>query len=387
MMKQGFLGSVLLHAAAGLALVAAYQQESEQDIPEAKPEILEAVERICESDAPLLIVDAFSAKQPDFGVTARPTVDMNGDEIDEIAHGDLTEKVAQLTGKKTISYGLVMDATGRGTSDLEPALQEIFQLIEGGIMPRPAALILSLETRITISDLREHGMEITPVNAGEKEREIVEILDDIYGADDWRLREYRTMQQLIDKGIPMVTAAGNGYSENSINLLGAFNTITVGALTYTGDMLAAYSNDNGVTDIYRTGDMIIREVADGIDINDDGVADFPQGLLSNGKTLTNVYNGLDPAVAVIPAHLIDAALAGKIKGIIPAEAVAHAKNASAGRAAAIAAYGGYVYYPSLLPFRTDEQGMLVFDPAHTKDTSQINFLSGTSLAAPNICGR
>ncbi len=381
-MKKGLLRAAFAGVAGALAIYALSQSQNDS---RADAAIEGAVNRICESADPLLVIDGFYARRPDFGTQSPPNVDINGDNLYDIGHGDLTEKIARNTGKETIAYG-VSDVEGALTMDgISYALEDSLRLIKEGSMRKPAAVILAVENSMGITDFPFHDMGLTPENAAGKHEQIIRQHESVFGRNTIK----GTIQKFADAGIAVVTVAGNGYSERRINMLGVFNTITVGALNYKGDARAPYSNDNSVTDIYRTGDVIVRRVSGGVDIDHDGNADFPEELLSDGPSPAERFNGQPLSRhEIAPADLTDALLAG-MDGFIPTVDALHGiKGVNISRAERAAEYyGSYVHILSRQFFRVDAQGNLLFDPSNTGDRSQIALINGTSFAAPAICGK
>ena len=102
----------------------------------------EKISVICKSDAPWIVIDFFSAKDPDHGQRhAFHHSDIDGDRIDDVHHGDLVEALLKVSGKKVISYGLA--GTERDVSelveedDLTGKIADIIERIKtGGIPPR-----------------------------------------------------------------------------------------------------------------------------------------------------------------------------------------------------------------------------------------------------------
>lgn len=176
------------------------------------------------------------------------------------------------------------------------------------------------------------------------------------------------LHDLKEMGIPLITAAGNDYSGEYINLIGLHGGISIGALTYDGSSIAPYSNNNSLTSQYRIGDYIARATGDGIDINNDGITDFDQSLLSDDVTLADIYNG---------QNLEYTSLRSTVTKMID-------NGVDASRAVAMESiYGEFTLGGKY--YRLQPDGTVQFDPANDGDNAQRSITVGTSFAAPAIC--
>ncbi len=330
------------------------------------------IDRACAADGPFLIIDAFSARQPDFGFgpAEHHEIDIDGDLVPDVHHGDLVEVIArQVSGKNTISYGLLPTAEGRfnfTTDNIRYALENIISLINSGDMEKPAAIILSMGGYVALHQLAiELGLDenLSPDNAASFIHEIQqELAIRLLLENPTEHHIMNAFKQLSDMSIPVITGAGNSFSQEEANIFSLMGAIPVGSLTHDGFKVTDYTNDNSLTVTYRIGDYIGRNVNGGIDINNDGLADFANSIMSGEATIAESLGGVE---APLPTDRADdlfrwtyESYYGQIKIKIAGEE---------------------------FPFRIIN-GTLAFDPANTGDPSQVSLLNGTSLAAPAICG-
>jgi hypothetical protein len=265
----------------------------------------EKISVICKSDAPWIVIDFFSAKDPDHGQRhAFHHSDIDGDRIDDVHHGDLVEALLKVSGKKVISYGLA--GTERDVSelveedDLTGKIADIIERIKTGDMPTPAALTLSLHWFATLDELHQtfgKDLALTFDNIADKKSEIIARIKQKYGENgsgdklvDFYYKTHQQFTELEELGVPVVIAAGNLHSK-AVNVLSILGGISVGALTPDGGDIAKYSNQSSLTTVYRVGEFKTRRVEGGVDINGDGKADFPTEVLSNDEERIASFRG------------------------------------------------------------------------------------------------
>lgn len=117
----------------------------------------QAIRQACASPRPLLVVDTFATRQAEYGAqqSAAKEIDLDGDFIPNVAHGDFVAKVAALSGKRVMAYGLPSLDDG-GSIDRDILFDSLLTLtgqIQSGVIEKPAAIILSYELRTTINNL------------------------------------------------------------------------------------------------------------------------------------------------------------------------------------------------------------------------------------------
>ena len=196
------------------------------------------------------------------------------------------------------------------------------------------------------------------------------IIEDNIPSSESFSEESVKIERLDKAGIKVVTGAGNDYAENYINLYAIAGAVPIGALSHDGKRIAPYSNQNSLTSIYRVGDFIGRQVSGGIDINNDGKADFNDTLLSGEDKNADIVRGV-PA-----SKFVDTANYMYLRGMPYDTAQKFAKE-----------YGELFFLSGMGYFRAGKDGNAKFDPANNGDTSQVSVNWGTSYATPNICGK
>lgn len=377
-MSNKALKSIFMAAVLGTSLVPPLLLVDEAPPREPPPRSeAQIVDDICASDKPRLVVDFFGLNKPDFGVQAPYyTVDVDGDYISDMAHGDIVAKVAEFSGQKILTFGLKTDSKKMDRMEVAEDFKTIVAMLRSGKIPPVSAISFSVGMPIDIAVINsffhersassgERGIVITPDNIGQKKGLVIaRFQEKAAWGDEYAkgiLEAVDSYNDLQEMDIPLITAAGNQYSSSRVNLNAIFGGISVGALTHDGKEIAPYSNANSITHIYRIGDFISRKVPGGVDINNDGVVDFPDAVLS-AKPLGSI-------------KFESVGTYGKGKKLSAEMIGSWSRN-----------YGDYVY-DGHKGFRKQQGGKITFDPAGTGDPSQVAIITGTSLAAPNICGR
>jgi hypothetical protein len=344
----------------------------------------DVVAQACAAPGPLLVLDSFYHAQPDYGVRAENAVllDVNGDGAADISHGEMVAQVARQSGKPVATYGVASDVPGiSDAQDVLTALRDIRNRVRQGTMARPAAIILSMEIALSIDALNDqlqarkdrHSLvDYTPSNVGADKEQLAM---DIIAVSDSPLERnlYDIFHELRADDMPVIAAAGNDYQAGIINIFGALGAVSVGALTHDRMGYASYGNVNSLTTIYRVGDYISRRVSGGVDINNDGFADFTADSLTGRRNLSLSYNGLRPQYV---SALHDVFRETLNRGATPETATQ-----------AVRFYGRYRGAGPTLFLRVGTDGTLRFDPANDGDPRQVALTRGTSFAAPAICNR
>ncbi|MEM7646397.1 MAG: hypothetical protein AAF203_05765, partial [Pseudomonadota bacterium] len=172
----------------------------------------------------------------------------------------------------------------------------------------------------------------------------------------------------------------------NINFVSFMGATTVGSLTQFDGKPAPYSNLSGFVRDYRVGDIISRKVQGGIDINNDGVADFIDSQLSDGAQVADYFDGQPAQVSTLdearenlrkPTFLMgrDFLRATYPSATFETELLDRRDQV----------YGSLVQYPSQFHFRLAESGVALFDPAGDGSPNQVALNKGTSYALGNIC--
>ncbi len=371
LLVKTFLGAV----ASALALAGQLYAAEPEFTGDAK-----TVNSVCNSKAPFLVLDFFSAQKPDYGhKTSEHFIDIDGDNILDVQHGDFIKKVAGFSGKKVIAYGLQRKTKRLDVSIINDGLSNIITLIKNKKMKPPAAILTSFSASFYFGEIHQKlgdDLSLTPANIGDKKDTVISRLKEKYGkkgSDNPDVNSfydsYKALKTLKEMGVSVITVAGNNYSKNIVNVLALFGAVPVGALTHDGSETAPYSNQNTLTTVYKTGDFISRKVEGGIDINNDKQVDFATDELSNGKSIAAQFNGM-------PVNT---------KTIAPISKYFSLSDENMRKDSKI--YGDYVHKPSNIQFRKDAAGNLIFDPAGDRDPTQEMLNTGTSFAVPDICNK
>jgi len=335
------------------------------------------INHICNSAAPLLVIDNFKTRAAGFGINipAAAAIDLDGDGIKDIAHGDMVAKVAELSGKQVITYGIVDHFR---QEDIIAAYKDIITRIKQNEIPAPSAIVMSLSFTINTRGITDYAKGVTDLSASNLQGKQSEVVSSLASGSipEKLFQEFHALKVM---GIPVITAAGNGFSNDSYNFYGMLGAITIGASTTDGQ-IAPYSNQSSLTSIYRTGDYIARKTADGIDINNDGIAEFSADILSGQQELATRFNGTTVRLNRITKNDWFKDGFYRLEDFLNATGM----NSLPGN---FKTYGQYIHYPSLAIFRTDQNGKLLFDPTNDRSTNQVSLVMGTSFAAPAICSQ
>lgn len=368
-LKKRITGFALLASAILLPVDYCLYQKTQQPREAQDDETVRS--RACNSSAPLLIMDFFHAGRIDYGDKTKKdrTVDINGDDIPDISHGDMVEKIATKSGTNWI-----ITYNRRGTENYQPAsslasdLEDIEHLIQTGQAPKPAGIILptEIETRLRLAENAPPPDDLNETR--ETYGDAVIATNNDRGLS--RIRD--ALRRLRADNVPTFTTAGNGYSPLKLNVIATFGAIAVGAELPGGKGPAPYSNANSMTRIYRQGDYISRAVPGGISISGGDRPDFTSAELSNGPRLAAIfaqltpqYPNISPTLAYMQSNTWNAALPNLQRYA--------------------ARYGEWTLTTDGMTFRTSPQGTLVFDPAGNGDPAQVALNKGTSYALPALC--
>ncbi|PJB70899.1 MAG: hypothetical protein CO093_06545 [Alphaproteobacteria bacterium CG_4_9_14_3_um_filter_47_13] len=294
-MSSSALTKIFMAATLGLALAGTALASESPDPTEHQ----KTVQQICNSPAPFLQLDHFYLKKPDYGIQALDAaVDIDGDLIPDIGHGDMVEKIASFSGKKVITYGISQSHLDMTANMIADQFFDIAQKIENGEIEKPAAIIFSISFPFSfkaIYQLLGTDLHLTPENILDKQNEIIEKIIETHEKNP---NQYTQMVSKIHKAItilkamkvPVITGAGNDSSPNHVNMAALLGAIPVGALSHDGKKKLSISNINNLTSVYKVGEVFSRRVAnDDIDINNDEKADFPSRILSNKRMIIDIF--------------------------------------------------------------------------------------------------
>lgn len=363
----------------------------------------EAIRAACASKLPVLVYDNFSSE-----MGLKPVIDVNGDLIPELSHGEYVAKVAELFGKPVVPLNMVGDVE---LPSIESALSEVIQSIESGAS-KYSRINFSQELPLKISAFKadlfsetEAVPEITRENIADYRDVILKKL--WTERPDFRLEELNALFLRFQKaGVPIVVAAGN-FGPSYVNLFSLFpGVVSVGSLDLDGTK-RLLSADNALVTVWRTGSFVSQQLNDGVDINGDGVVDFSKDRLSQGKKVVEMYAGqpVNTTVSLIPQDFIEwtqqissskyvvanAALNVISEGLYLVSDLVSLATVTSGTANHFTKSGKYAYKspngPPTFFMGDDGAGTLVFDPLKNGASNQVAMVSGTSFAAPSLCNQ
>lgn len=361
----------------------------------------ETIRAACDSEKPVLVYDSFSSQ-----MGLRPVIDVNGDGVAELSHGEYVAKIAEQGGHKVEVLNLVGEVE---LPSIEATLSEVAQKIESGAVSY-SRINFSQELPLKIASFKNDLFsdddsipEITRENiAAYKDVILRKLWTD---RPDFRLQElYGIFLRLKKVNVPVVVAAGN-FGPSYVNLFSMFPGVySVGSLDLDGTkrMLSA---DNALVTVWRKGTFVSQQLPEGVDINADGTVDFANDRLSKETKIVSLYAGkaVATAVSVLAQDFIDwalkiegsphvvanAALNVLTQGLYKVDDLVSLGTVTDGTAKHFSKSGTYAYKgangPPTFFFDDDGAGTIVFDPLKNGSTNQIIMVSGTSFAAPSIC--
>ncbi len=345
------------------------------------------INQVCRTPGDILIIDVFSQITPDWGrVTENEELgllDMDGDGDGDIHHGDLIKKIFQNNNVITLTYGIPY-FTGHY---IHGALADIRYLIESQQMVKPKAIVMAISFSVTLEWLLQLNLNTQDsLNFANVNSQLPVIKSSILDKLDrssklfWVLKEIKYL--IEDLGVEFIIPAGNDYSLK-INVATLVGGLSVGALSADGLSYAPYSNQSSLTEVYRVGDIIAKNVEEGIDINSDGVVDFNWDILSGGESIAQQYNGSQATLSTREDVIQNPDQETIISNRMFSELLGVENEKTLNTLAEL--YGEALHYPSQTPFHIDNQNKLYFDPENSGDRNQVAFIPGSSFALGNIC--
>lgn len=356
-----------------------------------------AAERACRSADPVLVVDNFSTMPG----RVRPYIDADGDGTPDVGHGEIVAALYRATGKRVLKRNMDLDGSienlvrivGRAAAELEAGTLRI------------SAVNLSQVTEVSLEGLnRDLAVDppATPAEIGARRAELARavrrLMDEAGSPAFGKLGE--VFARLRARGVPVLFAAGNAGPEK-INLLGMLpGAISVGSLRPDGSK-AGTSADSSLVGLWRRGEHGARRVPGGLDLDGDGRPDLDAERLSGGPSAAERYAGRPAAelIGALPSgpdwdmfsRESEAGVAYLIEHLperlYRAEELAGFFKLPPHRRRALVARGPLADKSMRFSFGIDAAGRVVYDPAGTGAPGQVALLSGTSFAAPFLCGR
>lgn len=354
---------------------------------------------VCRNEAAVLVVDTF-----DGDPTNQRDVDLNGDGTFDIYHGDLTEKLVQLSGRPTIRANI---STPVFSTQLLQVLTDHLEQIEAGKL-KVSWINFSQGYSVPIDGLnrfvnRQRDGRVRHWNVHKLAPTILKNL--AIEKPQLKIAELVQVFEAFGRlGIPIVVAAGNsGFSE--VNFYSLFpNVISVGALDNQGRR-TPYSSENSAVTMWRKGEIKSYAMPTGVDLNGDRKSDFEIRTTPIGQETLDWLNGklAHEIASPFPAHLQqgnDNNTATFFDVIKKLPAGLYSTRDILRRALATpfhqAKYmqdslGDYFYMDGVNPLPltfvpTATDNRIIFDRYELYDGYQLRTtIKGTSFAAPNLC--
>lgn len=363
----------------------------------------EIISKACKSHAPVLVYDNFSDER--FRIP--PVIDLNGDQVPDITHGEFVEKIVELYGHQTVRLNLGGNVV---FSDIVESLTKVVNDLESGVTAY-SRINFSQEVPLKISafktDLFADDSSVPEITADNlplyKEKILRKLWTD---RPDFQLEELNALFLRLEKlGVPFVVAAGNSGA-SYVNAFSLFPGVTtVGALNI-GGAKRVLSADNALVKVWRVGTYVPRLRKGGLDIGADSEAEFSDTILSKDPKIVDLYRGkpvrdvvlnvsdeireyakrLSENEFVVPNAILNVIAPGlyRVSDLVTLGTV------TKGTAKHFLSSGAFVYkaYGTGAPvffFDESKGGTVVFDPLKTGTADQLIAISGTSFAAPALC--
>jgi hypothetical protein len=254
----------------------------------------------CNSTLPVLVMDTFPGANSADNDRMR-IIDVDGDGVGDIFHGELVESLVKLSGHTT--ERLNMDGS-LSLPEIYDLLGPLVESIETG-KKTYSRINLSQEFPLKLSALKTDVFpddptfpDVTAANVKDLSPRILKK----FAADrpDLRIEEIAHLFERLEKAkVPVVVAAGN-FGPGFVNFFSMLKGVTsVGSLEVNGNKLLT-SSDNSLVNTWKSGVVVPVEVVNGMDLNFDGIADFKMNALSGGKAIVASVVGRTIEEAVIP---------------------------------------------------------------------------------------
>ncbi len=356
------------------------------------------VQTLCESNKSVLILDNFYRQTPDYGSQmTKPLFDIDGDAIADVEHGDIVKLIANSNFNDIKTYGLNRTNNHNiTTDDIASALIKIIELIDTNKMQKPSALLMSIGMFISFDKLNKElrlNDAINPENLMSSKRKALQRILELNERVNKTPFISKTAQliQLTRKinelGIEFVVAGGNHIPSHKFNFYSLLKIKTVGALTFHGKEVAPYSHFHEDASVYVVGDIVVRRLENGIDLNNDGEIDVTTNELSWEEPIVNKYRGREVNGSVKSEEEWSFISEGVFYFSILNEVAGYRYNEMQGDATQDFAitYGEWVVFPGGFHLKKDSQENYRYDPSGDGNPNQVSTLRGTSYATPNLC--
>lgn len=392
----------MIKAALALSLITFATIQSEEAKASNAKDLIRAA---CASSDPVLVYDNFKTE---FSWSV-PTLDLNGDAQAEVFHGDFVAKLVELNGHPAVKLNLQGDF---GLPDIFETMEKIVQDLESGKV-KYSRINFSQEMPLKIAafkkDLFASDDTVPEINADNIHLFKDKILEKLWTErPDFRLEELHSIfTRLETLKVPFVVAAGN-FGPNYVSVFSLLpGVISVGSLNLDGSKRAT-SADHSLVQLWSKGSFVTQVLAHGVDVNADGLSDFPLEILSRGQPIAEKFVGLASADVVQEISAANKEWAVKLaksehsvanailnvlpEGIYRVEDLTSLEGVTPGTKRLLSSSGGFAFKSSearapTFFFEEDSEGKIIFDPLKDGSTNQKNVISGTSFAAPAICNQ
>ncbi|MBI3549610.1 MAG: hypothetical protein HY078_11270 [Elusimicrobia bacterium] len=227
----------------------------------------------CRSSDPIVVLDNFA------GSTLAPYIDVDGDGVADVAHGDLVAALYRAAGKRVLPLNMAGDGQLDTLADL---LEPVADAVERGAL-RISGINVSQMAAVSAAAIRRdtglpYGSSDFYARRGEINAAVIALMD-THGAPGYG-RLSRLFARFHRRGIPILIAAGNG-GPAKVSLLSFLpGTYPIGALGADGARLRL-SAAGSLVAAWRRGEFVLARTSDGnVDIDGDGIGDFDARMLS-----------------------------------------------------------------------------------------------------------
>lgn len=352
------------------------------------------------------IVDLFDKK----------TVDIDGDKIKDLSHGELIQSIVEAQNAKTITFKI--DEIDDKMSDLKSITTQFKELArqirEKEIQVDAVNLSYYCNTDLpTLNQFSSSQITTKNIHKRKHKKEIIEALP--YSANTYFKDTYniiKAIEEVTAQGIPVYVCAGN-HGSGHFNLLTlAKGSISVGNMDKTGDK-RGFTADNSLVKRWAQGVFNISPVKDknntllGYDITGTGKAEVPahktsggvsklvedfyskplntlfattkdyQTLKTHAKTLTNTKYSPDLTEYKFIPDILD------IKKLFNIDKVAQILGKSQKQIDTLKQFGDYTSYTFSRAYKTDPKTNRITNIDYDRTGRQtINIITGTSYSAP-----
>ncbi len=322
-------------------------------------------------------------------LVATSKVDIDGDGIGDMPHHELVRRILKAyCPSAQVTKLLTQLSPGKHP---ERQIAEVFNGIaeqaEGGNYYDAVCIPLGIESKY--SDIELPDRELSPKNIINQRAAINRELND-ETEKRWQFIPpvVAAIERLIKTGTPVYIAAGN-YGSDAFSFLNVVHqAIQVGALH--GNRKAPYSVDNSVINRWEQGFYEVSKVKGGYDLTGDNVPEVLDSEVSGQVSLGHHLVG-KPASQVMANEKTLELLAKPDKAhaaqfLYPITLLRQHHLLSDLYDAECLLYGDYAAFnpktSGFIPGFRVKSGRVVYDPGDTGKLNVVNYLSGTSLAAP-----